>query len=176
MLAELMAVVAILHVGAIVAVPNFVKYTRGAGDSNIDTWSVTLRWGIAQHYTVLGFTEGDPPFDVLPTFVIDNVLGIATVSSDTSGDGAGNGTFIYTRMDVQAIGEADDESTLEVTKAEFRDKLGNLIDVTSEPGTVTLVDPPPVPAFSAWTSGALAATLSLLVLALRWRRRLGAGG
>ena len=126
---------------------------------------------------MLGARPGDSPFDGQPDVKIDNTLGVATITGDTTGVGAGDGDYTFVELEIEAVGPPG-FTAVDVTKVEFRDKTGAIIpDVTATTEGVSITEPPAVPGLASWTMVTLAGVLPVLIIwETRRRRRWAAKG
>lgn len=142
-----------------------------AEDLRLKSWTVAAKFD-EDVLQVVGVLPGTGPFSGQPTISIDNVLGIATISGDTTGTGAGNGSYVFFDLQVEAIGDFGDVSSFTYLSADFRDNLNNPVSVTlPSPGTITLQESPAVPAIAPWLLAPLSGLLATLVFWERRRRR-----
>ena len=142
-----------------------------AEDDRLKSWTVAAKYD-ETILRVIGVSPGTGPFSSQPTIFIDDVLGIATISGDTTGTGAGNGSYVFFDLQVEAIGDFGDVSSFTYLSADFRDNLNNSVNVTlPSPGTVTLQESPSVPAIEPWVLALMSGVLVALVFLERKRRR-----
>ena len=118
--------------------------------------------------TVLGADPGDNPFDSQPDIVINGTLGLATITGDTTGVGAGDGSYTFASVRAQAVGSPG-FTPVEVTNVEFRDKTGAVFSgVSASAQGVSITEAESVPGVTTWGMVALAGFLAAVML---WKVR-----
>lgn len=132
--------------------------------------------------TVSSVSGGDAPFNAAPDATINNTAGTVTIEKDIAPSGPTSGNQVVAKLNLQAVGTANQSTPLTVSVGFLHDNSHNTLSgVTVTNGTVTLQAPPtPVPAVSIAGLAVMAAGLGLLMLfggramRRRWKAR-GAG-
>ena len=163
-----MIIIAILSVVIFVSMTASIEGADAAGQK-VGPWSMTIKYD-PDAIRVVGADPGDPPFDSQPDVVIDNTLGVATMSSDTTGVGAGDGDYTFAVLKVEGIG-APGFTEVDVTNVEVRDKTGVIIPGVTATAAGVTISGATVPSIGMWAIGPLAGVLALLVLWQHRRRR-----